>query len=379
MNHDQIQDRLEAYVDETLGREERKEVDKHLASCEECRSILEEVKPVDLSGLGPMAYDESAMRRTVRRSMFRTSFNTALLLLAGWIAIWFLSALVLQPLVLNRGGRAADAMQASIDLGVMTNPGAVLVEGDIDSSLISRRLDLEYALPVGAGLDPRFETSTRVSLLRVGDPGGGPSFISSDDQGFQGDALEQLRNLGEGTVATASVRFEVPLSIEEAQAIADDPGADVRLVWAGFDASQGQGAENTPWWTPHGVLGYGTCQEAAPFDDDLLGASSASFSQGSLFHTASIERARQSVVTALKNITSSRELEEYAVGPFESSPDEVDEVLDDIRSEPQVTMLVITGPSTELTDFISSRNTAQTYTSLLAVDFYNWTQGICGR
>ena len=48
MSHDQIQDLLEGYVDETLDRGTRRQVEAHLAGCEECRAILEGIPPVEL-------------------------------------------------------------------------------------------------------------------------------------------------------------------------------------------------------------------------------------------------------------------------------------------------------------------------------------------
>jgi predicted anti-sigma-YlaC factor YlaD len=125
VSHEEIQDLLEDYVDDRLDRETRKLVDDHLKTCAECRQILDDVAPVDVSALGALTYDEATMRRIVRRSLFRTAWNTLLLLFAGWIALWFFAALVIQPLVVNRGGRAADIVQATVDLGIMLNPGAV--------------------------------------------------------------------------------------------------------------------------------------------------------------------------------------------------------------------------------------------------------------
>ncbi len=40
MTHEELQDLLEAYVDETLDRATRAEVDRHLAGCDECRAII---------------------------------------------------------------------------------------------------------------------------------------------------------------------------------------------------------------------------------------------------------------------------------------------------------------------------------------------------
>jgi predicted anti-sigma-YlaC factor YlaD len=126
MKHEELQDLLEDYVDDRLNRPARKVVDDHLKGCAECRSILDDVAPVDIAALGAGRFDEHVMRRTVRRSLFRTAVNTAMLLFAGFITVWFLSALVIQPLVVNRGGRAAEIARASIDVATMSNPGAVL-------------------------------------------------------------------------------------------------------------------------------------------------------------------------------------------------------------------------------------------------------------
>jgi hypothetical protein len=228
MKHEEIQDLLEAYVDDKLDRETRKLVDDHLKTCAECRRILDDVAPVDVSALGALTYNEATMRRTVRRSLFRTAWNTVLLLFAGWIALWFLAALVFQPLVVNRGGRAADLARASIDLTIMLNQGAVLADGAISSGLLNRQVDLEFAVPVGAGLQPVLSSSTVIGPFGIRDePELGSDF---DFGGFQGEALVQLSNLGESTVASVSIWFDTPLSVEAAQSIADNPEFVFRVV-----------------------------------------------------------------------------------------------------------------------------------------------------
>lgn len=376
MNHDEIQDRLEAYIDDRLTREERREVDRHLEGCDECRAILDDVAPVDLSGLDSMTYDETAMRRTVRRSMFRTAWDTALLLLAGWMVIWIVSALLVQPLVVNRGGRAADAVRMSIDVGTMLNPGATLTDGAISSDLASRRVDLEYRLPVGAGLEPLGQTSTTIGVFGVSasDFGSSIPIFGSGGQEMMGEAADQLANLGSGTVATVALRYETPLTVGDAQAIAEAPGADVRVVWAGFDASLGQ--ETSPAWTFTGTLGYGTCLNQDPLGDDLLSATSASFSQGGLFGKASVQEALDSVIAALENIQSRPEFVEYLVKPYNDDPATVSAVLTSLQDDPRVATLVVTGPSPEVASFVETSQGA--FASVLAVDFYNWSETVCG-
>jgi hypothetical protein len=375
VTHRETQDRLEAYVDDRLSREERREVDRHLRDCEECRAILDDVAPVDLSGLGPATYDEATMRRTVRRSLFRTALDAALMLLAGLTLFWFLSALLIQPLVIDRGGRAADAVRMSIDLGAMLNPGAYLVEGQVSSNLLSRQVDLDFALPVGAGLTPTDHTSTTIGVFGVSDAGdapGGPVFVGTE---FMGEAADQLANLGSGTVSTVSMFYENPMSVEQAQDLADDPGADVRVMWAGFDSSLGQ--ETPPNWTFTGALGYGTCLHQDPWDEEMLSASSAGFSRGSMFASPSVRRALDSVISGLENIESRPELVDYLVRPYGDDPESVSAVLDDLRNDPEVTMLVLTGPSPEVARFVDG-SPGPAFAGVLAVDFYNWTDAICG-
>jgi hypothetical protein len=379
MKHEDIQDLLEDYVDDRLDRPTRKVVDDHLKECVECRQILDDVAPVDVSALGAFRYDERAMRRTVRRSLFRVAWNTVLLVIVGWLAIYFLAALVFQPLVVNRGGRAADAAQASIDLGVMLNPGVVLTDGSISSGLFGRQIDLEFGVPVGAAEQPAVFTSTSVGPIRIrSSVRDQPPTPLIDYGGFQGEAVEQLSTLGESTVATVALWFDTPVSLAAAQAIADDPALDFRVVWAGFDASLGRA--EFPSWTAGGMLGYATCQPPLDdLDDDILGATSAGFSRGSgfLFGDASIDAALDSVVAALTNISGRDELVDYLVEPFDDERDGIREILTELQTDPEVSMVVVTGPSAAIAEHLESE--PRVSANVLAVDFYNWTDGICGR
>jgi hypothetical protein len=378
VTHDEIQDRLEAYVDDRLTREERRAMDAHLEQCDECREILDEVAPVDVSALGPTRFDSAAMKRTVRRSMFRTAVNTALLLLAGWIVVFFLSALVIQPLVVNRGDRAADAVRMSMDLTQMLNPGLVLTDGRIESGLLSRDVSLDYALPVGAGLRPTPGTSITIGVLGISESStADPRFPVVDEWGVQTDARDRLEHLGDGTVATVVLRYESPLTVEASQQAADDPAADVRVIWAGFDASLGR--EFGPTWTAAGSLGYGTCSPGEPLPDEMLGATSAGFGGVSLFSRASIDRALDAVIAALENIDSRPELVSYVVGPFDDDPGDVALILDELRTDPLVNTLVVTGPTPSVTEFVTAATESGATAEVMAVDFYNWTDGLCGR
>jgi len=378
MTHDEIQDRLEAYVDDRLTREERRAMEAHLEQCDECRQILDEVAPVDISGLGPARFDSAAMKRAVRRSMFRTAVNTALLLLAAWIVVFLLSVLLIQPLAVNRGDRAADAVRMSMDLTEMLNPGLVLTDGRIESGLLSREVSLDYALPVGAGLRPTPGTSMTIGLFGISELStADPRFPVVDEWGVQSEARDRLEHLGDGTVATVVLRYESPLTIEAAQQTADDPGADVRVIWAGFDASLGR--DFGPTWTAAGSLGHGTCSPGEPLPNDMLGATSAGFGGVNLFSRASVDRALDSVIAALENIDSRPELVSYVVQPFDDDPGDVELILDELRTHPLVNALVVTGPTPSVTEFVTTATDSGATAEVMAVDLYNWTDGLCGR
>ncbi len=376
--HEEIQDLLEDYVDERLDRDARKMVDDHLKTCTECRAILDDVAPVELSAMGVGRFDERLMRRTVRRSMFRSAMNTALLLLAGFIVVWFLSALVVHPLLINRGGRAADIARARIDTITMTNPGAVLESGTIDSSLLSKDLHLRFAVPVGSSVEHTFGQSASIGIFGLIEsfdrPDELPGYLASFGQE---ETIDQLTNLGAGTVATALVQFDEPMSVDDAQRIADDPGSDIRVIWSGFDATLDR--DEPPFWTAAGTIGYGTCQDAElSFDDSVLGATSASFSQGSIYARSSITAALDSVRRGLDNIASRPELVEDLLSRGDSSAD-FDAVRAGLTSDPMVRVLVVTGPSPEIADFLDLQSDQLINANVMAVDFYNWTAGICGR
>jgi RNA polymerase sigma factor (sigma-70 family) len=135
-----------------------------------------------------------------------------------------------------------------------------------------------------------------------------------------------------------------------------------------------------PSWTAGGMLGYATCQPPLDdLDDDILGATSAGFSRGSgfLFGDASIDAALDSVVAALTNISGRDELVDYLVEPFDDERDGIREILTELQTDPEVSMVVVTGPSAAIAEHLESEPGVSA--NVLAVDFYNWTDGICGR
>jgi len=375
MNHAEAQELLEDYVDDKLDRATRREVDEHLRTCEQCRALLDEVAPVDLAAVGPTRFDERAMRRTARRSILRTAYNTLVLLLAGLIIVVLLSDFVFQPLVINRGSRAADAARATIDVTSMINPGAVITDGQIQSGLFDREMSFDVALQVGSGTENLGTVDVRLGALSLTGPDGVVPWPSLGDQEFH-DARDRISNLGPGTVTTMRIDFTDPITVEQAQAIADDTGYDIRVTWAGFEIGDPEG-DPSPF-ASGGFLGYGTCLDADSIPNETLGANSAGFSRTPGFGPALVEGALNSVIAALENLAQHPEWLQHLTFRETDSSELVD-VIDELNDDPRVRALVVTGPSDEVARFLEDTSAEIGFAQVLAIDFYNWSPGVCGR
>lgn len=378
MNHDEIQALLEDYVDEMLDRQARRVVDVHLSECEECRSILDDVEPVDLSSLGPTAVDERLMRRIVRRSIFRTAVDAALLVLASALVLTLISALLIQPLVINRGGRAAQALRGTVDAVTMINPGAVITGFQVTPGFLGRDISVDVVLPVGSASHDLGPVEARLGPLSLQRADGAPpwGFIGRD--GFVGGAIEQLELLGSGTVATVATTFETPISIAGAQEVAEGTVHDVRVVWAGFEVTEG--GEATSPWPFGGVVGYSTCQDETEIPSEVYEATSSGFGRSLNSSPASIEGALIMARAGLANIASNTDLIETAANLGISDTNLLAAAVERLDGpDPVVRMLVLTGPTIELLAFLSDPSTPASTSQVLAIDFYKWSTPVCGR
>jgi len=366
-DHDAIQDLLEGYVDETLDRSTRHRVDEHLAGCAECRAILDEVAPVNLDALGPGAWDERAARRAIRRSIRRTVVDAALVILAVWIAGWLVLVLVVQPFIIGRGDRPVAAGRATIDAAVMLTPGAALGELSVVSSGLSRIYQAEMRLPIGSGSNRIGEVETRLGLFGVQVSSG------ADDWERGGSARSTLLGLGSGTVATVSVYWEDPLTIGEAQQLADSTSHDTRVVWVGFHDG-----------TPLGdslfgrVLGYPTCGTRPDLDDDFFRATSAGGGGGGIgFAPVPIGSALDDVRRGVRNLADNPQVAAALFHRGETLEGEMAAVVEHLESpEPGVAVLVFTGPTPQLLGLLDD---LEVDGEMLGVDLYNWSTPFCGR
>jgi len=376
MTHSEIQDLLEAFVDDALDRPTRKLVEAHVADCAECQSILDDVAAVDLSGLVGGVVDEKMLKRSVRKAMRRTIADAVLVLVAGWIIIWFIGAALLQPLVVNRSGRAASAARATVDMAIMLNPGVTITDVQIDSNWLSRVVTAEVGMAVGTATQPRGTIATRIGAFRFSGESGASFFPYVNSDSSTTIDPPGLMRLGDATVATVQVWFDEPISLARAQQLADSPANDVRVIWAGFPTSVSSSDPSMAENFGNGMIGYGTCGASFP-EDDFFGATSASFSGTGMFEPASIQNALDQVRRSLVNLAASPAVADAATfGP--NGPEEVAAATNLLSTDdPGVISLVVTGPSVEVAGFL--KETGVPIAGLLGVDFYNWSSPICGR
>ena len=364
MTHEEIQDFLEGYVDETLDRATRRQVGIHLATCDECRSILDGVAPVEL-GSPTGSWDEKAMGRAVRRSMLRVAADALLLLFAVWIAAWLLSLLILQPFVLNRGGRAVAATVATVDLAIMSNPGVALSEYTYGSKWLSRNTEVDVSLPVGSARTELGSIQSRIGPIGFGSVDGGqlsPVLLYDETSGASGE--ESLNAVGEGTVATIQVRFEDAIEVEKAQAMVGT-AADVSVIWAGFEVAGVEGSS----LAPAGVLGYTTCSDHSITVSGAAGSSGGG--SGNYFGLpASVSSAVEETRRALGNLLDYPEL----IAGIGASVDDGTEALERLEN-PMVKEIVVTGPTGELLDFIEEVDPDAVV--VIEIDFMNWSEPPC--
>lgn len=370
MTHDEVQELLEQFVDERLDRQTRRAVEEHLDGCAECSAILDATVPVDLSALEQRNWDPTSMRRAVRRSLLQTAAGAAGLLVIGWLVLSLVSALALQPLVVDRGGRSGAAVRATADLAVMLNPGATVESWSFDAGFLDRTVEVVVVQPTGAGVTPLGTVTSRVTVSDFAIDGFGPGSAMLVRQfGGQADVARQLERIGDGTVARIEIHFASPITVAEADALVASSGADVRIVWAGFatertDAPVGLGVG--------GVIGYSTC-DLPPLDVEIGSAGSGSGSRSVFGMPPSVERARVSTVAALENLADHGGLLSGADGWNEAS---VRRAAEQIDSAGLVETLVVTGPTTELRRFVDAAQ--PDFGAVRDVDFYNWFEPLCG-
>ena len=363
MTHEDLQDLLEGYVDETLDRATRRTVDSHLAECAECRQILDDVAPVDLGEVPSGTWTPRDMRRAVRRSLFRVALDAVIIVFSIWLVAWALSLLVVHPLVIDRGGRAAAAVTATADLGIMFNPGASIDEYEFRTDFLGVGVSVGLVTAVGADT---VEVGTLESHL-------GPLAFGSRDTGRLSPRLSDpsepvagtnpLAGLPAGTVTTTEIGFEPPLDMTWATELAETD-LDVRVIWAGF-AVDGELQELG------GPVGYSTCETTR--QKTAVSSLSSGGGSGTPFSASpSVARAAELTSAALADMLSYPVLLD-GIGATVSEAEAALVMLE----QPTVVSLVVTGPTQEIVDFID--DAGPSWIQVMDVDFDNWYRTLCGR
>lgn len=370
MNHEEAQELLEEYVDERLDPPVRDQLENHLGECSDCRSLLDGVAPVDLEALGTAEVDERTLRRSVRRALWRTVIDAAVMLIALGLGLFIISNFVVHPLLMNRGERAEAVARATYDVAGMFNPGAFVDDFTVDSGVLDRTFTATVQMPIGAG---RADLGTVSSQIGLFGSGGDTIWPFADSDPRVGSARELLGRLGGGTVATVSVDFYPAIPVDQAQLLADSPGSDVSVVWAGFLVTEA--APEVAASDPLRLLGYSTCVGTDEIPPGVFDSYSANV--GGYFGVSgpSVRNALQEVRRSINHLAEHPDVAARLLeGGVEESVQRVAAYLAD--NDPRVESLVVTGPTDEILEFIDRADSKDG--RVLAVDFYNWLRPVCG-
>ena len=377
MEHHLARDLLEGYVDDSLEPETRSQLEAHLATCEECRSILEAAEaPVALPvGQTPESnWDEKRMRKTIRRTLFRLVFDALSIWIIGFIVLWIVSALAIQPLLVNRGDRSRAAAIATWDLAIMTTPGATIDGWQNDATLFGREISVDVGLYTGQDLRPLGTYQTELGVWRFKNATGGTiqPFLETGSHTFQPDRLP------EDTVATVALSWwDKPITLAQAAAIQPDT-EEAWLLWVGFSVAPAFPPGTAPFPAdPDYVLGYNPCGEPVFTDYESNYFSSGSSGGGGNFSSclfldqATVEQS----ITSLRRATANLAGQAFLVDALENSSTSALRNIETVwtwlaGNEPQVVTLVITGPSQTISDIVASSGAEGA--SLLEIDFWNW-------
>lgn len=358
MTNDHVTDRLDDYVAGRLTEDEHAVVEEHLAGCAQCTRELDAYDPVTLDDLRLPFEDGDDLRRTVRRALRRTAVDAAALAVIILIGGVLLSLFVVQPLLINRSDRAAVAARAAYEAPMLFNPGAEVSRFTIASGLIGRTMEAEVGIPLGSSIEPLPGDSSEIGIVSVE-----PRWRSSHPD-WVVPLSDVIPGVDPGTVLTVSFGLPEPLTVEVAQLLADEPGHDVRLTWAGFDVQS----------SALGQVGYPLCRTLDTPSSDLFGATSASVGGTPTSGPPSVQRALDSARDALATIASNEEVSAALSGAGSGT---VEDLAGAMSEERRVTSLVVTGPSPEVASLLDDLGVAEG--QVLAVGFYSWGSPVCGR
>jgi hypothetical protein len=388
---------LRGHLDGSLAADVERRVADHLEVCDSCVARLDGFEAGPVLRLSSTAHDapewdERRARRSIRRTLLRTAVTAALLLVLGAIVLQLIGFYVLQPLLVDRGERVQRSVVATIDLPVMTNPGAEMRQVVSNPDIVRRTTEVEFERPVGARMIPLGWLTTRLGPVGMTTPFGPPSEATygllRDRDGSQVGPSDvsllpfQPERLGSGTAVTVEMGFVPPIDRQDAQAVTAGRD-DVALLWVGFAVPDtigepGAGSLRDPADAGHErPLGYSACGVIPEFlrnDAPRWGG----FGGGGGFRTweardAGVEHALGELRRATANLAAIG----WPDADWESSLQDLDATADALAAgDPRVTTLVVTGPLDAVAEVVEAADPASTL--LLEVDFDRGEPEPCG-
>ena len=368
--HDEAFEMMAAYIDGTLPPTDVARLEPHIAECAVCTALLhDEEDRVDLGTTTATQFDDSVLRGSIRHTLLRTAGYASVLVVLLVVLLIVGSTLVIQPLLMNAGGRAESVARATFDLASMITEGTVVDEFRIDSGFAHRTYTAELGLPLGSAV---VDAGTVTSTVTLGGTKPGDVWPFADGpEPNPVPASSLLNRLGASSVATVAARFPQPLDHADAQALADMPGADVSVIWAGFLVSAA--APNDQLSDPLRTLGFSTCSNDR-IPDSLFGASSADAGGSFGEQPPSVADAYDRVRAAIQRLADDEDVRSALPLGWSDSVVAIDEHLREFVAP--VETLVVTGPADEILTFLEDAGVVNAH--VLAVDFFNWVGPICG-
>ncbi len=254
----------------------------------------------------------------------------------------------------------------------MFNPGAAVEDWSYDSGVLSRTTRVRLVSSIGSRVSELGVVESRLTPTGFGDAGGGPFHpMVVRETGDTFDLASHLARLGDGTVATIELVWSDPISLEAAGALARSPH-DVRVVWLGFAVDDSSGYSG-PGFDPGGVLGGPACDDSQ-LPNEISSRGGGAGSGNAFVSEPSAERAWRHVEDVLDELLEHPEfIESLGRGWSRDAVEQAARFLDEQR----VRTMVVTGPTTELLEFVESAGSD--FGGVRDVDFYNWFTPICGR
>jgi hypothetical protein len=395
-------ERLRAHLDGALGPEEDTEVAGHLDVCAACTARLDafEAPPV-LAAAVPAgqtddapAWDERRMRRSVRRTLLRTAWNAALLLVAVAITLQLLGWFVLQPVLVARGDRLATTIIATMDVPIMTTPGAELTEIRSMPGILRRTTEASFDRFVGSRSTHLGSLTTRLGPIGTSTPyTSWPALSYGSLRGLDGSRVGPVDQspvpfepdrLAAGTAVTVQVAWDTPIARPDAQAIAGTSD-EVALLWVGFEVPGTPRVQFSEPGSPvhdGAPLGYSACGTIArvPLDYSRLGGFDAS---GGFRDWEVAGNGVEHALEQLRRATTNLAATDWPDGRRSDAelPDPM-ATADALRTgDPQVTSLVVTGPLDAVAAVVAAADADPTSLAdayLYEIDFDRSAPDPCG-